>query len=97
MDLDEYDQPIGTSQSVDDRVRSARPANNRGSSSPPPPPPPSHIARLIQRTTESKSEVERCLPLWEGSVRAPVGCGVARAEINFFTMGIEQEAWCIPS
>jgi len=92
MDLDEYDQPIGTSQSVDDRVRSARPANDRGSSSPP-----SHVARLIQRTTESETEVERCLPLWEGSVRAPVGCGVARTEINLLTMGIEQEAWCIPS
>ncbi len=94
MDLDEYDQPIGTSQLFDDRVRSARPANDRRSlshswSSQP--------VRLIQRTTEAETEVERCLPLWEGSVRAPVGCGVARAEIKFLTMEIEQEAWCIPS
>jgi hypothetical protein len=94
MDLDEYDQPIGTSQSFDDRVRSARPASDRRSR-----PSPSHVARLIQRTTETETEaeVERCLPMWEGSVRAPVGCGVARAEINFLTIGIEQEAWCIPS
>jgi hypothetical protein len=94
MDLDEYDQPIGTSRLFDDRVRSARPANSRGSLSHSPP---SHIARPIKRTTETETEVERCLPLWEGSVRAPVGCGVARAEINFLTMEIEQEAWCIPS
>jgi hypothetical protein len=94
MGPDEYDQPIGTSQLFDDRVRSARPANDRGSLSHSSP---SQPARLIQRTTEAETEVERCLPLWEGSVRAPVGCGDARAEINLFTMEIEQEAWCIPS